>query len=291
MNPVRLPISGQSVRFRPLTGADEMLLWSSGFSTGGVADAATDLRLAVALAERVTETERPETLDPSTLPVTDLDALLLRFRAVLFGETIQAEAKCPGAQCGAKMDVSFRISEYLESQAPETPRGVRRRVSESGDHAATPSWFGFGEGGHNDVLFRAPTVGDLQAIAWEYSPEDALFARCVRSEGAVDARTRRRIESALASIAPNLNGEIDGVCPDCENRVAMTFAPRAYVLRELRGYAAFVTEEVHLLAATYHWSEADILALPASRRKAYAERIREMYRGSNHSVFAEGKGR
>ena len=46
------------------------------------------------------------------------------------------------------------------------------------------------------------------------------------------------------------------------------------VIAELVRDAATLPEEVDLIAQAYHWTEADILALPRSRRQAYAERIR-----------------
>ena len=124
MNLARLPVSNQPFRFRPLTGADEMLLWSSGLSPDGLMNTGAELDLAVTLLERTALTDRGGALDIAALPVTDLDTLLLRFRASLFGEKVQAESTCPQPDCGARMDVAFEISPYLESQAPETPRGV-----------------------------------------------------------------------------------------------------------------------------------------------------------------------
>jgi hypothetical protein len=46
------------------------------------------------------------------------------------------------------------------------------------------------------------------------------------------------------------------------------------VMEELRSGAAGVHEEIHVIAAAYHWAEAAILAMPQSRRRAYAETIR-----------------
>src|SRR5438094_922495 len=114
-----LPVSGQSLRFRPITGADEILLWEAGFPTDGFADAGAELSLAETLAARTTESVSGDALDIAALPITDLDALLLLFRRSLFGEVIRAEVNCPETECGAKMDISFGVSEYLESQAPE----------------------------------------------------------------------------------------------------------------------------------------------------------------------------
>jgi len=46
-------------------------------------------------------------------------------------------------------------------------------------------------------------------------------------------------------------------------------------LRELREQAAFIYEDVHLIAQHYRWSEAEIMLLPRNRRIRYAEMIRQ----------------
>src|SRR5438094_7552737 len=130
------------------------------------------------------------------------------------------------------MDVSFGVSEYLESQAPETPRGVRRLKEADGENRGSPLWFGFDKGGRSDIRFRPPTVGDLRAVAGGKSPEEALFARCVEAPGNVSAAMRRRIDAALGAVAPSLDSETEGTCPVCGARVVMGFASRAYVLQE-----------------------------------------------------------
>ncbi len=54
----------------------------------------------------------------------------------------------------------------------------------------------------------------------------------------------------------------------------MLFAARWFCLTELRKRAAFVYQDVDVLARRYHWSERAILALPSARRAAYAELAR-----------------
>jgi hypothetical protein len=57
--------------------------------------------------------------------------------------------------------------------------------------------------------------------------------------------------------------------------VAVYFDPQDFTLRELRDDAAFVFEEIHLIASRYHWSEERIMRLPGQRRVQYAEIIRQ----------------
>ena len=55
----------------------------------------------------------------------------------------------------------------------------------------------------------------------------------------------------------------------------MLFDARWFCLRDLRQKAAFIYQDVDLLARRYHWSEAEILALPRARRAAYVDLARQ----------------
>jgi hypothetical protein len=267
MSATSLPVCGISLRIGPLTGAEETLLWEAGPAANGLPH--SDLRLTLMLAER---TMADVNVEAGELTLTDLDTLLLLLRRSMFGDLVRAEARCASAGCDARMDVSFGITDYLESQKPETPRGVERLQDD-------PAWFRFIRGS-TDRRFRPPTVGDVLSVDEERSPEEALFRRCVVPAKPITGRERRRIERALSEIAPILESEIDGVCPECGSTVKMAFSPRSFVLQELRGHAAFVMDEVHLLAMAYHWTESEILSLPRPRRRAYAGKIREMMQSS-----------
>jgi hypothetical protein len=86
---------------------------------------------------------------------------------------------------------------------------------------------------------------------------------------------RRRIERAIAQMAPEVTGSVGGACPACGAPVEALFDVPAFVVPELRRQAVEVYTEVHLLARAYGWSEAVILALPGARRRRYAELVRE----------------
>ena len=75
----------------------------------------------------------------------------------------------------------------------------------------------------------------------------------------------------MEAIAPSLFAELQGECPDCGETVTCYFDPLQYSLRELRDRGMSVYEDVCKIAGYTHWSEANILALPSSRRVRYAE--------------------
>lgn len=79
-------------------------------------------------------------------------------------------------------------------------------------------------------------------------------------------------------LAPNLAQNLQGQCSECGAMVEIFFDPQQFTLREFRNQAAFIYEEIHLLAMYYQWSESAILALPRQRRMQYAERLRQTKR-------------
>jgi hypothetical protein len=218
-----------------------------------------EVALALALAARLAS----PLADLSTqtwgdLCVTDLDALLLRIRQMVFGDSIRAEAICPAPPCGSRIDVTFGVDAFLASHSTRRARDV--------EDADDTGWFRLR--GAN-VTFRLPTASDLVAILDCPAPEGELTRRCIQPAG-LPAAQRRRVETVMAAMAPNLSGEVQGTCPECGAMVPMWFDVRRFCLGELRGQAAFVFEDIHALAATYHWPLAEILALPWERRSRLA---------------------
>jgi hypothetical protein len=230
------------------------------------------------------------------LTVTDLDVLILRLRQWMVGEHIRAEATCGGPGCGQRIDIAFSISEYLAKHQPAQPAlrdGWRVEPAEEVgwfrlSQAAAPEVAPDADGstGKNEaegkaklnaeVYFRLPRVADQLAIAGWNDAEAAreLARRCLRAPE-LPAGHRRRAETAMERMSPSLADQLQGTCPECGSTMSVFFDARSFCLRELRDRAAFVFEDIDLLARRYHWSEADILALPQRRRTSYTEWARQ----------------
>lgn len=253
----RLPASGIGVLLREPAGAEDMLLVEAG---------AADTTLALALLRALGSPAEGEAgaLDWEALPITDLDAALLFVRKMVLGDLVRSDMVCPAEGCGRRIDVSFRVGDYLAHHRPEAPAGVL--------HAEDQGWFRLADA---EVRFRLPSGADLRSIAGEEDAAEALVERCIRMapgpEGDARDALQQRVEEAMEALAPSLYGDVEGVCPECGETVRAPFDPQRYVLRELREHASFLYEEVHLLASRYHWPERDILALPRLRRVRYAE--------------------
>jgi len=256
-----LPVSRRAVVLRPPRGAEDLLLLESGRTSTG------DALLALALARRLVRVADGDPLDWNSLSVTDLDALILRLRQLVIGDRIRADVACPADGCGERIDIAFGIEEFLAHHTPEPGEWPIEADDE-------PGWFRPTESAEG-VSFRLPTVADQFAVIGRPNAADELAQRCVRPVD-VPARLRQQVEEAMESLAPSLSSDLSGVCPECGAEVMVGFDARWYCLRELRDRAAFIYQDVDLLARRYHWTERDILALPHGRRAAYAELARRV---------------
>jgi hypothetical protein len=122
---------------------------------------------------------------------------------------------------------------------------------------------------------RVPTGSDeieIGTVGDGAEAERALLRRCiVRGElpEALSASDLARIEAALDEVSPWVVTELAGSCPACGAIHPVVLDP--YVV--MRRSASEFYDEVHTLAWYYHWSEAEILALPRVRRQLYLSRI------------------
>jgi hypothetical protein len=249
-----LPVSRAVLSVREPTGADEVFV---------VETVLAPMQAFLELARRVVSTIAGDPLDWASLPVTDLDAAALMIRQSWIGDTIRTDALCPVEGCRERIDVSFGVGAYIEHHRPQQPRGVTA--------AAEDGWFTLIRA---PVRFRIPTVADLLAAAPGGRPAEILSDRCVDAPE-ISRGLARRLDRALAALAPRLDDLLGGTCPACGHAVNMRFDPLGYALTELQDVFSGVYLETHALAATYGWPEDAILALPRSRRRRYASAIGE----------------
>jgi hypothetical protein len=245
---VLLPISGKEIILREISGAEDMLLL-------GGADTVPRL-----VRDFLVELAHVDAESIEQLPVGDVEWLLLAVRRALLGEIVQADMLCPSQGCGARIDVMFRVSDYVRHRRPS--RAIRA-AADSGD-----PWLSDARTG---LTFRVPTLADQIALSGRPRAAAELLRLCVREAETTGAQ--RKADSLLDKLAPTLSNYITGECPECGARVEAYFDIEQFVLRELRDTAARLYDDVHHIAFAYGWSEKEIVSLPRSRRIAYAERI------------------
>jgi hypothetical protein len=193
------------------------------------------------------------------------DALLLDLRRCLFGRALELVGACPA--CGELLECSLDI---------EMLRG------EQGAYAAEPC-----ELDGYCVLLRAPTSLDLHSALGQESHERAravLLERCVAEvrDAHGGALTLASLSDAQLSELVKRLRELDGqadvrvqlACAACQHTWRAPFDIATYLWSEVDSWARRTLRDVHCLARAYGWSEAESLALSATRRRFYLELCR-----------------
>lgn len=195
------------------------------------------------------------------LSIGDRDRALLRLRQWIFGSRFESVADCP--DCSEALELSFDVDEILTSWAAD---GAAKYVAEV-DGAS--------------VSFRLPTSRDLAAVSREL-PErraDALLRRCVDpSQTDVDALNETQrvgVEAAIVERDPQTDVQLSLVCDCCGCRWDSPFDIVGFLWSELNVWCHRLLAEVHLLAKSYGWGEAETLALSRWRRQVYLSMVRQ----------------
>lgn len=215
-----------------------------------------------------------EILDLLTLG--DREALLLHLRALSYGERLDAQAHCP--RCSAPMDLELGTAQLL-LEPYANPRPAYEL--ELAGHA---------------VLLRVPTRADQIAAASVADSVAELLRRCVgvhaanevhspapdgdvpdRDVGDVGDDDMGNVPEAVVALVPGIMQELDPqaelqlnlTCPECETGFSSVLDMAGYLFEEAGSRADALFGQVNALALGYHWSEAEILALPHPRRQLY----------------------
>ena len=236
-----------------MSGAALLAAWERGATEPPPARALIMLRTGCpALAEETA----------AALPLTQRDHALVALHARSFGPTLSAIAAC--GVCGERLEFVLPAQQIAESlQAADAActlavHGVTLRLRlantrDMTDAAATPDL----EAARRLLLARcAEAVDDHgQVVSFPDSLRNVALDR-------LDAMHE------AAEIALTL------ACPACNARQVVHLDVASFLWAEVRHAAQRLLDDVHELAWAYGWSESAILAMSASRRQAYLDRVR-----------------
>lgn len=203
------------------------------------------------------------------LSIGQRDARLLTLREQLFGSQLISMVLCP--KCTEQLELNFSVDDIrIESEVPdEDIIGTVNSVEVDG----------------YQIQFRLPNSADLLALSSvevELVQRQVLLERCllsVKQTGttkAIDVLPSSSINfiiEQMARLDPQAEVSVDLSCPACQHMWLATFDIVSFLWSELDAWALRTLNEVHLLASTYSWREADILALTPWRRQFYLQKI------------------
>jgi len=240
-----------------LTASELLSVWEQGRSQPSHRQAL--LLLAAAYPER-----KPEEL--AGLSIGRRDARLLTLRERLFGPRFVSITGCP--TCGEKLELSFDVSD------------IRVEAGEESNSQLLLEMEGY------EILFRLPDSNDLAALAMTSVDRNGgrslVLKRClteVRLNGQeqLSEELPTEIISAvtkwMSQVDPQADVKLSLDCPSCGNGWLATFDILSFLWSEIETWAQRILHEIHILARSYGWREADILAMSALRRQSYLEML------------------
>ena len=185
------------------------------------------------------------------LSVGARDRALFALRAAQFGPRLEVAQRC--TDCGEAMEYALTAADL----GRDTPMG---------EGAQTAIVDG--------ITVRAITAGDLAAC--ERAGDAAAARHMLRDRVAPDgaAIDDDRLDTILANLDPDAELDIAAACPACGADQLLAFDIAAFFWDELTLRVPRLLDDVAALAHAFHWSEADILALPVARRSFYLSRVR-----------------
>ena len=278
---------------RALTGADEALVADNGYRPAPAAGASVLIAAATRRIGRI----QPTLAEVRELAVGDRERLLLALYRASFGGRIEAVAGCSDPGCGARMELELEVEELLGPVEVERPEGVSGPFepgakAEPGGEEAGDEPGRLARGSEYELVladdgqrirFRLPSGADQEhaariAASDSVAAAEAILHRCLVAviDGAgqpgdaeaLPAGWRERLAEACAGLDPQATTEMELACPECGAVSAAQLDAATFLMAEL-GRSDGVFAEVDRLARTYHWSEAEILALPVGRRRRY----------------------
>jgi hypothetical protein len=198
-------------------------------------------------------------IDHRDLPVGARDARLMAVRRQTFARPIDLVSLCPS--CAAAVELSVTVGELgLDAEGPSAEPQLRSI-------------------GGRALMVRPVTAGDLadaEILADLQAVRRLLLGRCVmavdgKSDAPVPEAIADEIEDSLEQLDPCADIALELTCPACKTTWSVAFDAAEILWSDIKAAAARLMADVAALARVYHWSERDILAMPAARRRFYLE--------------------
>ena len=165
--------------------------------------------------------------------------------------------------CGTGADIDLPVSNFV---TPPRRNAVVCRMPDGSEIAA-----------------RLPLGSDQHA--WRAAAADPIVMATTLIERIGHAAPRpswrtppdwlEPLADALADADPLTTLQLQAACPNCGHVNVIDFDLEGWLLAFFADEQERLIDDVHKLAAVYHWSEEAICALPPRRRRAYLARIKQ----------------
>jgi hypothetical protein len=176
------------------------------------------------------------------------------------GASTTAVAICNNEECHGNVELELGLSSF----AIETPTKI--------------DWL---SPYNKNVSCRLPTGNDQRAwqqhrLHQDCTDEAWLANRLIEQIDDCPPLSEAWLEPlgiALEAADPLTALSIDTLCPFCGKSLCVELDLELLLIEGLRSQQRHLLEQIHRLASRYHWSEADIIAMPHWRRQRYLSRL------------------
>ena len=188
--------------------------------------------------------------------VSTRTSALLRVLAASDGESaLSLVARC-GA-CGESLEFELPLAALGAAEADYSSRPLRVTLP-----------------GRPALSLRRPTGDDLRAwrhAGWTSRPDAVRrMVDALRIAGPLPtADDEPALAAALAEQDPLVAFAVDCRCPHCDAAQSVSVDLEGIALSRLAARQDALLRDVHRLASRYGWTEAEVLAVPATRRRRY----------------------
>jgi hypothetical protein len=239
---------------RALSTPNLLQVWEEGRGEPGY-------RRAILLLAAACPDESLEEL--SGLSIGSRDTRLLTLREWTFGRRLDSLVACPA--CAERLELSLDVPD-LQVAAPQ-------RRDERFQLAVDDYVVGFRPLNTSDLVEAARYAEDerKRGVLLERCVVDARQDSKKTAAGQLPARVFEALASNLAQADPQADIQLPLTCPACDHRWHALFDIVSFFWSEIHAWAIRIVREVHLLARTYGWGEADILSMSPTRRQLYLE--------------------
>ena len=203
------------------------------------------------------------------LPVGYRDSRLIELRHQLFGSNIVSTANC--SACTARLELSFDLEPM---------------IALSKNYTLAPFVFSWDS---DQLQMRCPSTRDVLASLSQSSTLNTdsntisrLLKSCVADDSMKlldvdwnDTKLQQALIEKIELHDPLGLIEFQMTCSECHHTFGTTFDIGRFLWSELDAWCQRLLGEIHTLARTYGWTEAEILSLGAWRRQVYLNMVRQ----------------
>jgi hypothetical protein len=240
---------------KPLDASELLQIWER---SAGNPPAQAILALLLAACPEIPAERLPQ------LTIGERDALLLTQREWMFGPELAASVTCP--QCSERLEFSLTVNDLRAIPVLSDAHEFGQSTTVSAEIEGY------------QIEFHPPTIADTQHAA----SLEKLLDQCVltASKGG-ESKTASELPPAvieglshqMAAADPQADTQLALTCPACGHDWLAPFDIAIFLWEEIQTWAQRTLLEIHQLAITYGWQEADILALTPARRQIYLSMI------------------